>query len=150
MQNTPSRRKTDIQCAVFHWKDKPRLFATLRAEKRYFAPQTISVLTARSESSSPDSTRRQEALRRRFGRRTKAPWHSCGDSNLPQWPTDCRKPVEARTSHGLFADERASQDYVLSHTKPDIPDVGLRKCTVNPDRRGKGKMPWACWIFASA
>jgi len=102
MQNTPSRQETDIQCAVSHWKDKPRLFATLRTEKRYFAPQ-ISVLMARSGSSSPDSTRRQEALRRRFGRRTKAPWHSCGDSNLPQWPTDCRKPVEARTSRSRTA-----------------------------------------------
>ena len=86
-----------------------------------------------------------------------ASWHSCDGSNLPQWPADCRKPVEACTSRSrarlaFSTDERACWDYVLSHTKPDTSDVGRRKCAVNLNWRGKGKMrlPWARWIFASA
>lgn len=40
--------------------------------RRHFTLQAVSVLTARSGSSSPDSACHREALRRGFGRRTKA------------------------------------------------------------------------------
>ena len=60
-------------CAPF-LTEKPRLFAVCHSvsQRDTFTPQTVSALTARSRSSSPDSTCRREALRRGFGRRTKA------------------------------------------------------------------------------
>lgn len=118
-------------------------FAILRAEKTLHSAGS-SVLTARSGSSSPDSACHREALRRGFGRRTKAqPGSAAAPAAIflngqpiveSSWKPHIAKPAR------LSADEHACRDYVLSHTESDTPDVGRQKCAVNSDQRGKGKM----------
>lgn len=55
-----------------------------------------------------------------------------------------RGEARPRIAACLSADDGACRDYVLSHTKPDTPDAGRRKCAVNPDRRGTVKEKCDC------